>query len=254
MPPIDRSPYQALAPLYDRIMAHVDYDGWADYMISICSRFAPGARRVLELGCGTGNLTFRLSRALRAEDFVATDMSEPMLAMARRKSTPTDTHLRFAKLDFRDVSVEGTFDLVVLMYDGINYLLECAEVEALLQSVEACLNPGGIFAFDQSTPANSINNLAYFDDRWDSPDGSYTRTSQYDREKRLHVTQFHVRMGNEAATEVHRQRAYDLQEMEMMLKRSSLRVEGCYDAFKFEPADGQSERVQWVLAKPRRAG
>ena len=39
--PASAEPYTALAPLYDRIMAHVDYAHWAEYLLTLCSRFAP---------------------------------------------------------------------------------------------------------------------------------------------------------------------------------------------------------------------
>ena len=49
-------PYGALAPLYDAVMAHVDYPGWAAHLRGLW-RGAQGNRkppaRVLELAAGT---------------------------------------------------------------------------------------------------------------------------------------------------------------------------------------------------------
>lgn len=247
--PIEQ-PYRALAPLYDRVMSHVDYQQWAAYLAGLISHFAPRPERVLELGCGTGNITYPLLHHLDT-NFLATDVSTEMLAVARSKKRATDDRLRFEEMDFRNIRVDGSFDVVLLVYDGVNYLLDAAEVARLVESVSSLLNPGGIFLFDQSTPANSINNLPYFDDSWETAGIFYARKSHYDPVRRLHRTRFDVRLGQKRATEIHHQRAYDLEEMELTLKLSSLRVEGCFDAFTDKPATGKSERIQWVLTKPR---
>lgn len=251
VPPGTRTaePYTALAPLYDQIMAHVDYEHWVTYLLSLCSQFAPPPARVLELGCGTGNLTFGLNRGLQAE-FLATDASPDMLAVARKKMKQGQSQIDFQRLDFRHIDIEGPFDIVLLAYDGINYLLEPDQITTLLRSVAKLLRPSGLFLFDQSTPSNSINNLAYFNDEWDTPGAAYSRASEYDAVQQLHVTRFDVRIGDQQGTEIHYQRAYGLQEMELILKLSSLRVECCFDAFSVVPATADSERVQWVLSKP----
>ncbi|HUF10126.1 MAG TPA: class I SAM-dependent methyltransferase [Rhodothermales bacterium] len=242
-------PYSALAPLYDQIMAHVDYDRWAAYLVSLCRRFGKPPRRTLELGCGTGNLTFPLSSELGGS-YLATDYSDEMLEVARKKPESVGKNVQFETADFRCLQMNGVFDLIVLAYDGVNYLVEQEEVIRLLEGVAWRLDRGGIFLFDQTTPANSINNLAYFDDRWESDDASYVRSSHYDVDRHLHTTRFDVRIGGKRAHEVHFQRAYDLAEMELMLKLSSFRVDGCLDAFSLAPATDQSERIQWVLSMP----
>lgn len=242
-------PYTSLAPLYDAVMAHVDYKGWAEYLIKLCSRHAVCTERVLELGCGTGNLTTRLCRRI-GHAYLATDHSEEMLEVARAKPTKRRCNVRFSCLDFRQIDLKETFDVVILAYDGINYLLEREEVSALLTTVSQHLQSGGIFLFDQSTPSNSINNLAFFDDWGESTLGSYARTSDYDAETRIHRTRFDINIGNQPVSEVHYQRAYELEEMEMIVKLSSFRLEACLEGFTFAPATGASERIQWVLAKP----
>jgi len=202
---------------------------------------------VLELGCGTGNLARRLAPMIDGH-LLVTDGSSSMLDVARRKLRRLQ-NVSFSVLDFRGPLPDRKFDVVVLAYDGVNYLLEEDEVAALVNRVGDVLNPNGLFLFDQSTPANSLNNLAYFDDTWNSPDRGYTRKSEYDAARRLHITRIRLRNDRIQCEEVHFQRAYDLEEMEMIVKLSSLRVVGCYEAFSFVPATGKSERIQWVLSK-----
>ena len=59
-PTPEGEPYAALAAGYDAVMDHVDYDAWADYAVTLLQRWAPRAERLVELGCGTGELALRL--------------------------------------------------------------------------------------------------------------------------------------------------------------------------------------------------
>ena len=56
------SSYESFAALYDRLMTDVDYDGWCDFMEDSFARMKVQPKLVLELGCGTGNLTVRLAK------------------------------------------------------------------------------------------------------------------------------------------------------------------------------------------------
>ena len=55
-----QSPYQGLAPIYDYVMDHVNYGEWAAYIHALFARFAPDTTRVVDLACGTGNVSFAL--------------------------------------------------------------------------------------------------------------------------------------------------------------------------------------------------
>src|SRR5690606_14300189 len=175
---------------YDVVMAHVDYAEWADYVLDLFEQHGVRPRSVLELGCGTGSLALELHERGPFR-YPGTDRSEAMVRVARAKA---ELHglddLRFDLADFTDFAVDEAFDAVLLLYDGLNYLLDEAEVAALFARVHDALRPGGLFVVDQSTPANSINNEALFADEGEAEDFSYVRRSHYDREARLHTTEF----------------------------------------------------------------
>ncbi len=85
-------PYTALADVYDVAMDHVDYEGWADFILHLIADEADEADAaekpnpsILELGCGTGLLTEQL--LVQSDHFVlATDGSADMLRIARDRS------------------------------------------------------------------------------------------------------------------------------------------------------------------------
>jgi trans-aconitate 2-methyltransferase len=64
--------------------------------------------RVVDLGCGTGELTAELHHRLKARETIGIDSSEAMLGKA---PSPTSESLRFVKQDIRDFEGTEEFDL-----------------------------------------------------------------------------------------------------------------------------------------------
>ncbi|WP_412062699.1 class I SAM-dependent DNA methyltransferase [Rubrivirga sp. IMCC45206] len=251
----DASPYDALAAGYDAVMAHVDYPAWAAYVQSLIRRHHPEAETLVELGCGTGALAVALQPQgppPSGYDYRAFDGSEPMLVVAREAARLSGRRVAFAPLRFGEPIPGDPADVVVLVYDGLNYLLSIVEVEALLASIRDALAPGGIAILDQSTPANSVNHADGFHDEGETDAFSYVRTSSYDEDTRLHTTGFELTLADgTVASETHVQRAYTLDEVAEAIEASGLAVEAAYDGFGSDAADETADRVHWVL---RRAG
>ena len=245
----EAAPYSALAAGYDAVMAHVDYERWAQHAHRLLRRHHPAARDLLELGCGTGALALAL-QPLGPYRYTATDGSEAMLTAARAKAAGTP--IRFRQADFRVLPADlDRADAVLLLYDGLNYLREEAEVAALFAGVHALLRPGGLFLFDQSTPANSLNHPDGFDDAGDAGPFRYLRTSRYDALARLHTTTFRLHLSSgRALTETHVQRAYTRAEVEALLAASPLRPVAAYAGFSFRPATDATERIHWIAQRP----
>ena len=89
---------------------------------------APG-QRVLELGCGRGDLL----AALEPSFGVGVDSSLEMLVRAKRKHP----HLRFVQADAHALPIEGTFDAIVLA-DLVNDLWD---VQAALEAIRPLCTP-----------------------------------------------------------------------------------------------------------------
>lgn len=249
-------PYSALAAGYDVVMAHVDYGHWAEYVLDLIEQHHPEARSLLELGCGTGSLALELQERSPYPEgyrYLATDGSEAMVRVAREKARLQAGRrypgLRFEVADFAEVAVGEPFDVALLLYDGLNYLLEEAQITALLGRVAAALRPGGLFIVDQSTPANSLNNADLFEDEGAVDAFAYVRRSRYDPASRLHTTEFELTVEGETFAEQHVQRAYSLDEMRALIAASPFEEVAAYADFSDEAADADTERVHWVLRK-----
>ena len=123
--------------MYDRCLGPFLFEPYADDLASRLPA-APGPR-VLELACGTGIATSRLRGALpAAAQLVATDISNAMIAEARRKLAGEDIHWRIADaqaLPFKD----GVFDAVVCQF-GFMFLPDKARG---FREARRVLRPGG---------------------------------------------------------------------------------------------------------------
>ena len=250
--PFDPStpPYSILAAGYDVVMEHVEYEFWAQYVHRLLQAHHPDPQRVLELGCGTGTFALEMVH-LGDYDYTATDRSPQMIHVAGAKARLHRAPIRCQVADFTDFSVEDPVDVVLLLYDGLNYLLEEDDVRALLRCSYDALRPGGLFVFDQSTPANSLNNEAFFEDRGGAEGFDYVRTSRYDPDSRLHTTTFDIHVEGRTFHERHVQRAYDLEEIRTLVAETRFDEVAAYDGFSTAPASTASERVHWILRKGR---
>jgi len=107
-------------------------------------RPVPGGR-VLDLGCGTGELTVELHRHLQASATVGLDSSEKMLSSAR---TIGEDNVTFHAADIGDFADVDEWD-VIAANASLHWV---ADHPALVPRLVAGLRPGGQFA--AQVPAN----------------------------------------------------------------------------------------------------
>lgn len=244
------APYTLLAAGYDVVMEHVDYEDWAAYVAELLERHAPDAASILELACGTGSLAVSLQPD-GPYDYLATDASASMLAVAEQKADFAGADIQFAQVDFTGFRVGTPVDVVLLLYDGINYVLEPEGIRSVFRNVHAALRPGGLFIFDLSTPVNSINNARWFEDEGEADAFRYRRRSVYDPETRLHVTSIEMSVEGDEAVERHCERAYDVGEIVPLLEACGFEIVAVLDGFTHDPVTPDSERAHFVCRRPR---
>ncbi len=207
--------YDHFAPLYD--------DGRFDrFSLFLASRVEGrlercGARRVLELACGTGSLLARIAAAGRT--VIGVDRSFGMLAEAHRKEGP----FFLAAGDFRALPFRADFDVALCFYDSLNYLLGEEELRRAFCEVRRLLRPGGEFLFD-------MNNLAAYEQVWNAPEpyrakcraGMVTIRSRFDVERSMGEAEVDIETeeGEEKVTyrSVHRQRFHSPPLVESLLR------------------------------------
>ena len=137
---------EELQAAYDRV--HGDYDDF--WLSEACKPIEElvaklpwrGDERVFEAGCGTGYATALL--AARAGSVLAADLSEGMLAEARRRLAAQGArHVRFMAGDaLEKLGADGPFDLVFT-----SWVLGYIPLRPFFQAACGALAPGGRLAF-----------------------------------------------------------------------------------------------------------
>ncbi len=110
----------------------------------IAGHLRPGSR-ILDLGCGPGLYTARLSAA--GFDVTGVDYSARSIEHARAHDPGT----RYLPGDYRTVEVDGPFDAVLLIYLDLG-TFSPPDTHRILDRVRHWLAPDGVFAFDVATP------------------------------------------------------------------------------------------------------
>lgn len=136
--------YGDFAAAYDALTFNVPYDELAGYYAKIVGGLTDG-KRLLDIGCGTGNLTVRLAKL--GFDVIGQDASPDMLTYAADKSGK----VMWICQKMEDTLLGERVDAVISTLDSINHLPSREAVQRCFHSVADCLNSGGVFAFDVNT-------------------------------------------------------------------------------------------------------
>jgi SAM-dependent methyltransferase len=130
--------------LYDALLPA---EGYVPFYVDL-ARQQGGA--VLELACGTGQLTIPV--AMTGLPAVGLDQSGAMLNAARRQASAAGAWVEFVQGDMRDFSLGRRFNLVFVARNSLLHLLSTADLLAALTAVRRHLAPDGVFAFDVFNP------------------------------------------------------------------------------------------------------
>jgi SAM-dependent methyltransferase len=105
---------------------------------------------VLELACGTGQLTIPIAQLGRPT--VGLDRSPAMLRAARRRSSAAGAPVTFVQGDMRNFALRREFSLIVVARNSLLHLLSTTDLLAALTAIRRHLTPDGVFAFDVFNP------------------------------------------------------------------------------------------------------
>lgn len=143
--------YKYLAGWYDELTGDVPYREFADYYERFFAGRGKPVRTVLDLACGTGNMTCLLAK--RGYETIAVDASEEMLALAAEKAVSLEgcTPPMFFCQALSELDLYGTVDAAVCCLDGMNYLPP-DELPEVFRRLSLFIEPAGMFVFDIHAP------------------------------------------------------------------------------------------------------
>ncbi len=243
--------YNDFAEVYDRLQ-DADYDKFVQFYERIFERLGIKPELVLDLACGTGNIT--LPMAKRGYDMIGLDMSVEMLNIARDKAYEEEQQILFLCQDMCEMELFGTVDAIVCALDGVNYIADFENLKKLFRLIHNYLNPGGVFVFDINSVhklKNVLGNNTFVNDEqgifyvWQSEFSEETRICDFG------LTFFEEQEDGsyERFDEFQQERAYTVAEITDAAEAAGLEVTGVYKAFEFTTADDNDERIFFAVSK-----
>lgn len=249
-------PYAMLAASYDQaglgqradILRHhlfdkIQMDGWL-------------GRRVLDLGCGTGTTAcwfggngFRVT---------GVDQSPEMLAIARQKAEAQGVMVDWRQDDIASMGIDDGYDLALAL-DVFNETRSIRELEAAIAITNRALSMGKLLVFD-------ITTIQGFAEHWgnttqvlfDDPASLMILVrSQYNYELVSNTRQYTIIRRDEAAwqraDEQHTLRAYALQAVGAILKRTGFKARDVLDSTlsTYDPRTDTYGRAIFIVEKVR---
>lgn len=145
-------------PLYDKTIE------------SFCSTIPAADPKILELGCGPGNVTRRIKSHLPGAQITAIDMAENMISLARKNVPDVD----FQVMDARCIDqLEGPFDAIIAAF--VLPFLSYDHCSDLLAKVSTLLKPDG---------------KLYLSTMEGTPEQNGFEPTSFSGEKRIHFTYY----------------------------------------------------------------
>jgi len=125
-------------------VATIDATLAMELIAQAASAFTPNIQRVLDIGCGAGNNTIKLSQYVMPFDVDLLDLSLPMLEKAReRVSAVNNGKVRIFQNDFREANLpEGEYD-VILAAAVLHHLRDDQDWESAFEKIYRLTAPGG---------------------------------------------------------------------------------------------------------------
>ena len=245
--------YTSFARVYDTFMDNIPYEEWAVYLTGLLNEYGVNDGLVLDLGCGTGNMTELLAK--EGYDMIGVDNAEEMLEIAMEKREKSGHDILYLLQDMREFELYGTVRAVVSVCDSVNYIDEEEDLTEVFRLVNNYLDPGGVFIFDFNTLYKYSEILGDRTIAENREDCSFIWDNYYYEEERINEYELSIFIREKENLfrryeETHFQRGYTLDEMIRMIKDSGLEFVTAYDAFTREAPKEDSERI-YVIAREK---
>ena len=239
--------YDYLALVYDQLMNHVNYRQWARYINALIAMHGKKVSLIGDFSCGTGSLLPFLRQ--RRRYMIGSDRSPGMLLQAKRKTASLPVALLAADFQYAPFK-SGTFDVILILYDSINYILQDEDISTVMNGLARVLKKNGLLIFDAIMP-NVCRNV--FNDFQESQffgnDRGYERKAWYEEDKHLQYNEFRIYNNHHVYSETHIQKIREVWEWRREIEGSSLEIEAIYSDFTFRPVRKKTERAHFVCKR-----
>jgi len=247
--------FNLYARYYNLLYKEKDYAGEAEYVHKLIQKYQPGAKSILDLGCGTGRHDILLAE--KGYGVTGVDMSQEMLGIAKAQAKTKNkteierSNLTFLQGDVRNIRLNKTFDVVISLFHVMSYQTTNEDLNAAFETASVHLKEGGIFIFDfWYGPAVLTDKPAVREKKLENEELIVHRTAipvmhpnenivdvNYEviiEEKKTGITK--------KLKEIHKMRYLFLPELDFMLKKLGLKT---LDALEWMSSDRQLSLNSW---------
>jgi len=251
--------YGRFAEVYDSLMDDVPYDNWVENIIQIFSEYDFKPKDILELACGTGNMTNRFAK--KGYKIVGTDISEDMLMIAQDKAHGNNLKVNYLYQDMTNINYPRKVDCVLSFCDGLNYITSDEDMAKVLKGVYNLLLDEGFFIFDISSYyklSEILGNNRFMESR---ADVLYFWENYFDKANGLLDMELNIFMKcddfeddeelYERVHEEHKQRAHKMEELKALIEENGFDVLRVCDADGLSELNEKTEREYYICRKRR---
>lgn len=251
--------YGSFAYIYDELMDDVDYGKWVEHIEEIIDYNRAEVKNILELACGTGNITLPLAE--KEYDIAGIDISEEMLDVAFNKSEEMQIPLVLLEQDIVELDFDlYDLDCILCACDGFNYITSPDDLKKVFAKSYELLKKDGIMLFDISS-YYKIKNILGNNFMGETRDElAYMWSNVYDDETQLidMDLDFFVKVEvddeeednvYERYREKHQQRAYKAEEITELLEEVGFEDIKVFGDFTMEAPKEDSERIFFSATK-----
>lgn len=247
--------YDIFSSVYDILTDNVNYQQIADKICSLLSQNGINGGLLLDLGCGTGTLSFMLEE--KGYDIIGVDPSEDMLMVANEKKYELNSPAIFLCQSGEDLDLYGTIDCAVSSLDTINHIDSLEKVGETFKKISLFMNMGGIFIFDMNTPYKHKKVLGDNVFYYDMDDVYCIWHNAYDQEKFKTDIELDFFIKNEdddnyqRYSEAFSEYSYDINSIIKLLDDSGFELLGCYNDYTDNEITCDTQRVTFVAKKTK---
>jgi len=249
---MENSAYTAsFAEIYDEIMRTVPYRLWYDYLNEIMDYYQLEAEKVLDLACGTGNMS--LIYAKNSYQVTGVDRSKEMLEIADKKAREVGADIRFINADLCEYRTDEKYDLAISLFDSLNYILDKDNLRKVFTNVYQSLKKDGFFIFD----INTITRLMSIEEGTTIFNGkgySCIWEDIVDKENKLWQVRLkiHLKNSGEYHEEFHQEKGYKVADIRNMLQEVGFKHIDVYSAYTLTEASDNDNRIYFVVLKNKK--
>lgn len=245
--------YGDFAYYYDSLTENVDYDKRCEYIRGLLADNGIGEGILLDLACGTGTVSLKLSEM--GYDVIGVDASEEMLSVAQEKKIESGADVIFLCQRMEELDLFGTINACVSTLDSINHITDEKTVREIFRRVSLFMEDKGIFVFDVNTPYKhreilGDNTFVYDTDEvycvWQNStdENLLTKVSLDIFEKDDDDDETYYRYCEEFA-----EKAYDLDDIRKWLEECRFEVTAVYEEMTKQSVTDKTQRAVFVAKK-----